>query len=44
MMRDVHVLLQYLSSKGKIGLTIKGAGNIVLKIHGIFLAILDVFC
>ena len=39
-MLDAQVLLQDLSPKGKIGLTIKGKRNHVLKIQGIFLAIL----
>ena len=38
-----QVLLQDLSPKGKIGLTIKGKRNHVLKIQGIFLAILAFF-
>ena len=42
-MWDAQVLLQDLSPKGKIGLTIKGKRNHVLKIQGIFLAILAFF-
>ena len=38
-MSDAQVLLQDLSSKGKIGLTIKAKRNHVLKIQGILLAI-----
>ena len=38
-----QVLLQDLSPKGKIGLTIQGKRNHVLKIQGIFLAILAFF-
>ena len=39
-MWDAQVLLQDLSSKGKIGLIIKDKRNHVLKIQGILLAIL----
>ena len=42
-MWDAQVLLQDLSSKGKIGLTIKDKRNHVLKIQGILLAILAFF-
>ena len=42
-MWDAQVLLQDLSSKGKIGLTIKAKRNHVLKIQGILLAILALF-
>ena len=42
-MLDAEVLLQDLSPKGKIGLTIKGKRNHVLKIQGIFLDILAFF-
>ena len=42
-MWDAQVLLQDLSPKGKIGLTIKGKRNHVLKIQGLLLAILTFF-
>ena len=42
-MSDAQVLLQDLSSKGKIGLMIKDKRNHVLKIQGILLAILAFF-
>ena len=40
---NAQVLLQDLSSKGKIGLIIKDKRNHVLKIQGILLAILAFF-
>ena len=43
-MLDARVLLQDLSSKGKIVVTIKGKRNDVLKIQEIFLAILAFLC
>ena len=42
-MLDAQVLLQDLSSKGKIWLIIKDKRNHVLKIQGIFLAFLAFF-
>ena len=42
-MWDAQVLLQDLSSKGKIGLKVKAKRNHVLKIQGMLLAILAFF-